>query len=376
MMDLPKLLPGRRVALHWPFGEEHLAIHDWAWRRSLTLILLPPDEPLDVKGLDVHGILTPQGYQELGPAKETRHLAFEVRTSGTTGKGTWVPIEREMVMSHVDGACERLGHTFRSRWVCCLPLHHVGGVMILHRILQRGGDLQFVAPNDTEGIATALETATHISMVPRQFLRLRHLVDRSPAQLVCVLIGGDRMEPALALEALASGWPLYLSYGMTETTSQCCTATPEEVQRNPAAVGRPIKGVQIRLQDGRIQVVGPTVLGHEFLTEDLGRIVDGQLVVEGRLHHRIVVNGETLDARALEASLEALPGVISACVVGVPDPERGQVPVCAYEGTAEPEHLLLALTGVQRLAKAVRMELPRTDLGKVRRQDVLDRLQA
>jgi long-subunit acyl-CoA synthetase (AMP-forming) len=52
--------------------------------------------------------------------------------------------------------------------------------------------------------------------------------------LKCALIGGAALSPPLESHARAAGWPIRLSYGMTET---CATALVD---------GRPLPGVRVR----------------------------------------------------------------------------------------------------------------------------------
>lgn len=61
-----------------------------------------------------------------------------------------------------------------------------------------------------------------------------------------------------------------------------------------------------------------------FRTGDLGELDEkGQLHVRGRRDDRIVTGGENVAPIEIEAWLMALPGVVAACVFGVPDEEWG-----------------------------------------------------
>ncbi len=191
--------------------------------------------------------------------------------------------------------------------------------------------------------------------------------------------------------ALEAGWPLALTYGATEMSSQIATAPPALTRSKPGTVGPPLQGVEVRLDGaGELWTRGPTralaYVGRGageladgdgwYRTGDLGRLDgDGHLWVTGRRMDRIVTGGVTVDAVEVEEALRAHPTVIDACVVGVPDPEWGErvgAWVEPVEGELELEeldrHLRQLLTG----AKLPRLwhvapAMPRNANGKVDR---------
>jgi len=187
---------------------------------------------------------------------------------------------------------------------------------------------------------------THASLVPTQLLRLLEARDDRPAPPTfrCALVGGAHAPPQLVARALDAGWPLALTYGMTEMTSQVATAPPDLVRRKPGAVGAPLEGVELRIAgDGEILVRGATLarglMGPTraltddagwYHTGDLGRLdEEGHLWVTGRCSDRIVSGGVTVDPREVEAVLRAHPAVVDVCVVGLPDAEWGEKVVAA-----------------------------------------------
>jgi O-succinylbenzoic acid--CoA ligase len=69
-----------------------------------------------------------------------------------------------------------------------------------------------------------------------------------------------------------------------------------------------------------------------YATGDLGRWDDdGRLVVTGRADDLIITGGENVQPREVEATLEGLPGVVRAVVVGVSSDEFGERPVAFVE---------------------------------------------
>jgi fatty-acyl-CoA synthase len=137
------------------------------------------------------------------------------------------------------------------------------------------------------------------------------------------------------------------AYGLSE-------ASPNVVMsdwRDPEALrvdglARPLDGVEVRIQDGEIQVRGWSVMRGYYnnpeqtskaftadgwlRTGDLGSLnEDGRLRMVGRLKDVFRVGGENVAPAEVEEVLLAHPAVQTAQVVGVPDARLGEVP-CAY----------------------------------------------
>jgi O-succinylbenzoic acid--CoA ligase len=236
-----------------------------------------------------------------------------------------------------------------------------------------------------------------------------------PASLRCLLIGGDNLPRPLLDQALDLGYPVALTYGMTEATSQIATASPEEVRKKPGKVGRALPGVQVEIAEpdsrgvGEILARGPTIVdglpradrrsarsggeappsvfidGEGWLhTGDLGKLDDaGDLEVVGRLTDRIVTAGVTVEPAEVEEVLARHPKVLMVAVVGVPDEEWGEkilAGIVPRDPSSPPtvEELLAFARGRLSPAKRPREvrllnELPRNDRGKVVRSRLLDR---
>lgn len=167
------------------------------------------------------------------------------------------------------------------------------------------------------------------------------------------LIGGAALSRQLYEKAMAAGWPLYPSYGMSETAAQCVTFDPANGSWHEGLVGKPMPGHEIRIgDDGRIRIRGPQVmLGYLdgsgldqdgwLLTGDLGTIdSDGSLTVLGRADDMLISGGRNVHPQEIESCLAACPGVEDIAVTGLPDPVWGDLIVALVVGPVAPENLL------------------------------------
>ncbi len=234
-----------------------------------------------------------------------------MHTSGTTGVPRAVELTRGNILANALGCAVALGHDRRERWLCPLPLSHVGGLMVLLRSAIYG-TTAVLGPADRDDVTIA-------SLVPTQLARL---IDRPPPpSLRVVMLGGAPADPALLERARDAGWPVAPTYGLTQA---CSAVTVAEVGDTETS-GRPIPGVNVSIApDGEIVVDGPTTAG-VLRTGDLGRLDErGRLIVLGRKVDTIVSGGENVMPSEVEAALLAHPAVAEAGVFGRPDAEWGE----------------------------------------------------
>ncbi|MCU1378215.1 MAG: cyclohex-ene-carboxylate:CoA ligase [Acidimicrobiales bacterium] len=168
--------------------------------------------------------------------------------------------------------------------------------------------------------------------------------------LRCLSGGGAAMPPAVFHAVRAElGVPTLHGYAMTEVPMCMMGRWGDADEQLATTAGPPVRGLSIRIaEDGEIQVRGKVVSpGYTnpaldaaaftddgwFRTGDLGELVDGRLVVTGRIKDIIIRKGENISAVELEHLAATHPAVKDVAVIGLPDEERGEL-VCAV---VEPE---------------------------------------
>lgn len=403
-------------------GRAEMPGHDADPSLGLTPVVLEPDAksvvellahwragaipvPLNARLTEAEADAARAALAGVEPPEGTRVVLW---TSGTSGRPRGVALSWSHLEASVRGAARHLSLTERDAWLSTLSPAHVGGLVAIVRSLLLGGTLSMAGSFDVERISSRLDGAdeggvepTHVSLVPTQLLRLlEHRGDRPPPPaLRMVLLGGAHAPRSLVQRAQATGWPLAITYGATEMTSQIATAPPSLSARKPGTVGSPLPGVELRIaDDGEILAGGETrALGYVgagagdladesgwYHTGDMGRIDDeGHLWVTGRRIDRIVSGGVTIDAVEVEEQLRSHPSVIDACVVGIPDEEWGDR-VAAWIEPVEGEFDLDdvdrfvagKLSGAKRpRAWHVSPGMPRNVNGKVDRARVRETLQ-
>ncbi len=305
-------------------------------------------------------------------------IATVMHTSGTTSEPKAIELSYANWLAAALGSAVALGLDANERWLCPMPLTHVGGLSIPLRSAIYATTAVLHPRYDTEVVLEALmepaRRITLVSLVPTMLDRLLEAGLREPPNLRWALLGGGPIPPALLRRAEAAGVPVAPTYGMTEACSQIAT------------FGWPLPGVEITTSDGEILVRGATVAARALsedgwlYTGDLGELdAHGRLRITGRSSDTIVTGGENVAPAEVEAVLLEHPAVLDAGVFGRPDPQWGEVvlAVVAVDDGAAPDPQELRAFCAERLAtfkvpKAIAFapELPRTASGKLLRRQL------
>ncbi len=325
---------GDRVALALPAGAEFVAaLHG-------CMLLGAVAVPVDLRLSGAERALRSEASAVLvegpleGPPLESTwpvHLdavAAVMHTSGTTAAPRAIPLSYGNWLASALGSAVALGLDPHERWLCPMPLAHVGGLSIPIRSTIYGTAAVLHERFDPVAVAAALadpaQRITLVSLVPTMLQRLLDVGLREPPTLRWALLGGGPLPVALLERAERAGIHVATTYGMTEACSQIATR------------GWPLPGVEVRVEDGEILVRGPVVsraaLANDgwLHTGDLGRLDgSGRLELVGRRSETIVSGGENVSPAEVEDVLASHPAVAEAGVYSRPDAEWGEAVVAA-----------------------------------------------
>ena len=274
-------------------------------------------------------------------------------TSGTTGRARGAVLTRSALLASARASQANLGWHDDDGWLLAMPVARIGGLSIVTRCLAARRAVALAPGFDAALLpqSIAQQRVTLASLVPTMLTLLldAHPDWAPPAHLRALLLGGAAASGALLARAAARRLPIIITYGCTETCSQV-VATPYAMRFDAAAcaAGRPLPGVQLRVDEGHIQVKGPMLmagyLGEPplapdawFDTGDLGALdAQGCLQLHARRTDLIVSGGENVYPAEVERALEACPGIRAAAVFGVADATWGQTVAAALVAGAQP----------------------------------------
>jgi len=332
-------------------------------------------------------------------------------TSGSTGR----PKGALLTHGSVTWNCvnTRVGWSLRPDETTLVhtPLFHTGGWNVLLLPLLHGGGTVLLGaafdPDQTLDLV-AEHAITVLFAVPTMYTDLLAAQRRQPRDLSSLrfAISGGAPCPLPLIEGFgALGVPLKQGYGLTEVGPNCFFFPDGQEVARCGSVGLPMPHLEVRLVDehdvpvgvgevGELQLRGPTVCagywrnpeatlaaqaeGGWFRTGDLlTRDADGWFSVVGRRKEMFISGGENVYPAEVERVLYALPGVMEAAVVPVPDPRWGEVghAFISLDGVAAPlgPDAVRALCREQlagyKVPKRVTVlpELPKGPTGKIAR---------
>src|SRR5258708_6557729 len=127
---------------------------------------------------------------------------------------------------------------------------------------------------------------------------------------------------------------------MREAGAMIAALKPAEFLSGARNVGQPMPHAQVHLDDGRIVIRSRSLFKgyyperhdiEEFVTEDLGKFdAQGRLEVLGRIDDVIITGGKKVSPLEVEAALRSSGLLSDVCVIGLADPEWGQVVIAFY----------------------------------------------
>ena len=405
----------------WLLADE--ALQDLA-RAAVAQLAAPL--PLDWIDSERDGLQTQLEQAPVAEPLPARHdpaqTLLQVYTSGTTGK------PKGVLISHYALSVARHAECVSADWdfwneggisLSAMPNFHMGGLSwVLMGLVRFATVVISMDPGPSNMLALMHQyQVDHNFIVPTV---IRSIVDelestgQAAPPIKGIYYGAMSMDPGLLKRAMdLFGCRFGHFFGMTEVTGAATYLPPS--QHDPAnaqrlrSVGRPYLGMDFEIRDpqrntlavfehGEIWIRTPTlmqgywnrpeqtaeaVVDGWYATGDGGYLdEEGYVYLTDRIKDMIVSGGENIYPVEVETALLQHPDVLSAAVIGLPDPHWGEVVAAVVEqreGSQLDEETLRQflrghLAGFKCPRSIVFGELPRTGSGKIQRAVVRSRL--
>ncbi|MCC6777590.1 MAG: AMP-binding protein [Hyphomicrobiales bacterium] len=363
--------------------------------------------------------LSARASDELRPPGDGEALATLNFSGGTTGLPKAAMLRHRNLLAVARNVIAGFEISPVARFLNVRPLWPIAQVILMSHLF--AGATVILRRLDPERLAplVAESNATRTSLVPTQLVRcLEHLRAGDPrlAALEAIYVGGSRIPPDAFVHALDLLGPrIGVLYGLTEapvTTYLPPRALADAGTRTSrlASVGKVLPEYQVQIGEsdaapgagvGEVLIRGGNVMAGYWRddaataaalrdgwlhTGDIGEHdADGNLSIVGRIKEVIRTGSSTVIPKEVEDVIASHPAVAEVAVIGLPDPEWGEVVtafVVTKPGTAVDAQTLIEYCRV-RLAsykkpRAVRFvaSLPRSHYGKVLRAQLIAQVEA
>jgi long-chain acyl-CoA synthetase len=367
--------------------------HDARWHHFAELLQEPPlDRPAVVSPEEDVAVLAPTGGTTSSP--KAVMLTHRNLVANALQLRNWT--------GGADGTESILG---------VLPFFHAYGLTVsLLTSWTKASTLHLYPRFETRAVLALIEAQRPeiVPAVPAMLSALNNLMRGKPHDLSFVrfvISGASALEPAVRAEFEKYGAGAVVEgYGLTEASPVTHANPPGDANR-PGTIGKPLPDTEARLVDpdtgadvgdgavGELVVRGPQVMKGYFnnplateavlkdgwlFTGDMARRdAEGYYTIVDRKRDIIKTSGYLEFPAEVEEVLRGHPDVAEAAVVGVPDPERGEVvkalvvprTSCKLDLAALEGHCKLHL-GKQKRPRQIEVvaELPKNFLGKVLRR--------
>ena len=290
------------------------------------------------------------------PADGTAPLLLSL-SSGTTGRPKGPMVTHAQFLRRFWTHWIDLGLNAGETYVSATPLYFGGGrTFCMSQLFAGGTVVLFPPPYQPEALVDELARrgATSLFLVPTQLRRLLDLSDERLApvrRLRLLLSSGAPLHPDERRQIRARLSGRFHEYYASTEGGGVSLLRPEDLDRHPDSVGRPVFGVEVGIFDdamnrlpagevGRLGYRGPGVAsgfyddpeaGAEafrqgwFFPGDLAMVNEaGFVFLRGRAKDMIIRGGVNIYPAEIEAVLQAHPDVRESAVVGWPSRVMGE----------------------------------------------------
>jgi len=349
-------------------------------------------------------------------------VAFLQYTGGTTGVSKGATLQHRNIVANVLQVDAWLAPALKGHendpqiFVCALPLYHIFALTACSLLGTRIGAMNLLIPNprDIPGFIKELRQ-TRVNIFPAVNTLYNGLMNHPDfasldfSGLKISIGGGMAVQRAVAERWFKmTGCAIIEGYGLSET-SPVASCNPPDSTEYTGTIGLPLPNTELAILDddgnrlplghaGEIAIRGPQVMAGYwnrpeetekvmtpdgfFKTGDVG-IMDfrGYTQIVDRKKDMILVSGFNVYPNEIEEVVMQHPGVLECACIGVPDANSGEA-VKLFVVKKDPnltvdqmmDYCKQQFTGYKK-PKYIefRMELPKTNVGKILRRELRDK---
>ena len=321
---------------------------------------IPEEHCLDIRpaSLDLGHVFRDDPDEAVPDTSEENATAFIIFTSGTTSRPKAVQISQKALTFDADAFNGNIGE-YAGRSVCvAVPLFHILGLLMSYAYICRGATVCLPANYRPETLVRVIDAhrISDMATVGAVYMGLaeaENFEENVVPNLHLYMIAGGMSTPVqmMRLELQYTNAIFINMYGLSEAAPLTMVRPSDLVEKRAQTVGRAIKGIDIRISDGKGGFlaqgeIGEVIARGENLmnsydklpreeqpidgngwlhTGDLGCFdEEGYLYLAGRIKDVIIRGGEDISPSEIENALSRMENVLQAKVMGAPHPIYGE----------------------------------------------------
>lgn len=285
-----------------------------------------------IKKTELSFLITEKGIIKISEEKKEKenlkNVAFIMCTSGTTGTPKGAMITEKNILANLKDIREYFLINNKDRILISRPLYHCAvltGEFLISLI--NGLKIFFIS----EGFVPAKilkrakeENITVLCGTPTLLYHISklNLKSKNPLRLLNIAVSGECITETVAKTVRESfkSANIYNVYGLTEASPRVTFLKPENFNKYPTSVGKPLKSVKVKTVNNEIAVFGKNIMKGYYnekdktkkaivngwlYTGDIGYIdKDGNIYINGRKDNMIIRAGMNIYPQEIENALK------------------------------------------------------------------------
>jgi O-succinylbenzoic acid--CoA ligase len=307
--------------------------------------------------------------------------AFQFMTSGSTGEPKPILLTREAMIASANTTGEWLKLEPNDVALLCLPVDYIAGAMVVVRAMILKLQICMVEPSLNPLLNLKPISIQLASFVPNQWhAMLQEKIDFDAyfSKAKAVLLGGADISPWILSQTSSLNFPVYLTYGMTETVSHVAFRSITAPQTTCFSL---LPNIDFSTNEQSCAKFKGKITAESWVqTNDLVEQIDSKhFNLLGRADRVINSAGRKIHAEKIEKEIGRLLHDRLFFIGSIPDPSLGQKAILFIEGHEQIDENMLNLSHFPSLSS---WELPkqvvylstfeRTSSGKMDQQKSVD----
>jgi len=316
-----------------------------------------------------------------------------ISSSGTTsGNKKIYALPYQSLKNSASSVNDYLKSIDKPNWLSPLPFNHIGGISTYIRASLKNGKAYQLPRWDLKIFIESIERNSihYTSIVPTIAYDIVKNKIKSPPNLLAIFVGGDHLDFVLKKELLKLGWPVHITYGMTECASQLATSKANFEEDQMLKI---LPHHHLKMKEGHLYIKSESLFSHLFIlnqdqkiqeshsptledgfwkTNDRALIKETYILPLGRIDDTVKIKGHLFSLKDLKLSISKKFNLLIGIDFHLELEKDLRDGYCLYLFSSESKRLeiqqfILASTPIQYLKALSMNKIERTSLGKIKK---------